>query len=110
VGSPPVEVGAEALWHIVNPICPLDMAVKQLTPVTVPIRFKIKKEKKTKSNPAIAKVMDFLAVSTVFASPPDKINLIPERMIIITATAPEKISSQKNKLASSGGRSPKVDT
>ena len=86
------------------------MAVKQLTPVTVPIRFKIKKERNTKSNPAIAKVMDFLAVSTVFASPPERINLIPERIIIITATEPEKINSQKNKFANSGGRSPSVDT
>lgn len=68
----------------------LDM---QLTPVTVPIKSKMKKERNTKINPSRAYVRVFLALSTLFGSPPEFINLKPEKIIIKREIIPAKVKS-----------------
>lgn len=71
-------------------------------PVILLIKSIIAKDKSTTTRPIIAKVKVFLAPSTCFGSPPDVINLIPEKRIkkIETTAANPKIQLRtKEKIA-----------
>jgi hypothetical protein len=86
------------------------VGLMQATPVICATVLKIAKERKIRTKPAIAKINVFLAPSILFASPLDVISLMPETIINITATVPEKRSSQFIAVAIKGDIQLKVGT
>jgi len=84
-----VEAVCENYWQLVNP-----KEVIQLAPVMPAMIFIIAKEKRIIKSPIIAHVTVFLAPSTCFGSPPEVINLIPEKIIKNTAAVPARINAQ----------------
>ena len=80
------------------------------TPVTVDTRLIIRNETRIKIKPRTAKASDFRASSSCFASPPEVIILIPEKMTKKRAAVPEKAKSQKIIFAKRLGRQFSVAT
>jgi len=65
-----------------------------VSPVIWPISCIIKNERKTKIRPIKAYVAVFFALSTLFGSPPELINLIPAKINKNKATTPANLIAQ----------------
>ncbi len=80
------------------------------TPVTYPIMFITKNERRHKTIPKTANINVFLALSILFASAFEVMNFIPAIIIKITATAPASISAQLIIVAITGNMQSRVAT
>jgi hypothetical protein len=74
------------------------------------IMLRIRKERKTKNSPRMAKVKVFLAPSTVFASPPENISWYPAKIIINREMVPAIPMAQRMTLAIKGKMQLRVRT